>query len=861
MPARATIALLVPLVVLSISSWGVSAGSPRTVGDIPASVRDDFGADGLAEVLVTVRYDDILRATPAPLSERARIQSQAAALFSMRIDSVLAAASPGVQVLDRYENVGVFYARITRQRALDVLAGRTDVVGITTPFVDQHHTNQSLPLIRQPQVESSGFTGHGVSVAVLDTGVDYTLPIFGSCTDAGEPGCRVVHAQDFTPTDDDQLDAHGHGTNVAAIVAAVAPGAGILGLDVFDGSGSFVVDQVDALNFVVEQAATYNVRAVNMSLGGSQAFTSESDCAFAPWADDGIDPRVGAFAALRANSVLPVISSGNDAYVDGIPGQEIFQSGIARPACLAGAHAVGAVYDQDLGGPSWGQPPNNCSDFTTAPDQITCFSMSHPVLLDALAPGARIAAGGWIMSGTSQAAPHVAGAAAVLAAITPGNPTLSDVESALTNTGPEITDPRNEAVKHRLNLVSAVEAVVGPSNTAIGFPVEGSAVNAAAWASGCNPVGICGSAFGPLGVTSVEVAVRQGSDGPFWDGAAFVSPGQVLQAATGAGSWHYAMTRPPDGSYLVEVLVTPQTGDSEITESSFTVDTVPPPAPFIELAAASDTGSDKADNRTWRRTPTFTGTAEPHALVIVTAGSEVISPGGLAAGPDGLWSFTVEAMMDFASHQVSARAMDAAGNRSLASPLQGGGTLDIAPACLGEPATIFTAPFDGTVGDDVISGTPGNDVIDGRAGNDLICGRGGNDFIVGGPGSDIIDGGPGIDTASFFYPGARGVNVNLAGQAPQSRGQGLDTLIGIENVRGSPRADKIRGNAARNRLEGMAANDQLFGAGGRDVLLGGAGRDILDGGPGPGDICDGGPPHTAPGDIARASCEIKRRIP
>jgi subtilisin family serine protease len=107
-----------------------------------------------------------------------------------------------------------------------------------------------------------------VTVLVGDTGVNYTNPAFGTCGVPGAPGCRVLVAQDFAP-DDGQLDDNGHGTNVAGIVAGVAPDAGIIAADVFNGNLSSASDQVAAINFAIAKQAPYKIRAKYFSLGAS----------------------------------------------------------------------------------------------------------------------------------------------------------------------------------------------------------------------------------------------------------------------------------------------------------------------------------------------------------------------------------------------------------------------------------------------------------------------------------------------------------------------------------------------------------------------------------------------------------------
>src|SRR5581483_8165698 len=87
------------------------------------------------------------------------------------------------------------------------------------------------------------YNGAGYSVAVIDTGIDYTHPDLG-----GAWGARVVAGWDFVNNDADPMDDNGHGTHVAGIIGSsnatyygVASGVNLIALKVLDanGSGSF----------------------------------------------------------------------------------------------------------------------------------------------------------------------------------------------------------------------------------------------------------------------------------------------------------------------------------------------------------------------------------------------------------------------------------------------------------------------------------------------------------------------------------------------------------------------------------------------------------------------------------------------
>jgi len=255
-------------------------------------------------------------------------------------------------------------------------------------------------------------------------------------------------ARDFA-VEDGARDASGHGTNVAGIVVGVAPGARVLGLDVFDGSSASSATILAAYNWVLQNRATYNVAAVNLSLGGG-SFTAPCPG----------DPLAVAFATGRTAGVVTAVASGNNATLNAI----------ASPACAPDAVSVGAVYDANVGGIGY----TVCTDPVTAADRVACFSNSA-TFLKLLAPGALIDAAGYRMAGTSQATPHVAGAAAVLRAAFPAE-SASQLITRMVSGGRAVTDPRTSRTTPRLDLARAL-TLTSPDGTP---PVGTVVINAGA---------------------------------------------------------------------------------------------------------------------------------------------------------------------------------------------------------------------------------------------------------------------------------------------------------------------------------------------------------------------------------------------
>ncbi len=470
--ATAAVLLVLAMVLTSLAdasarSDGRSAAPPagqplsRNSGaSIDPVVRAQLVRNGRVDVLVTLDGASALASARVASAGDSRELLRTTVPVYRALKDDLRASVPGLRILQSYRTLPVVFARVGSRAELERLKADPAVIGIEANRKDELFLSQSLPLINQPAAAAAGHTGAGTAVAVLDTGVDFTRSAFGSCGAPG-PTCKVVFAQDFALPDDGLADANGHGTNVAGTVVGVAPDTKILGLDVFSGNTSNAATQVAAIDFAIAQQATYNIRAINMSLGSAETYFT-SPCS-------GVSPsRQTAFANARGVGILPIISSGNNAFSNGS-----FHAGISAPACIPGALPVGAVYDSDIGSRTWGGPAQDdkCTDATTTADKITCFSQSW-TSNQVLAPGAMISAAGITMGGTSQAAPHIAGAVAVLhdaAGVSSDSPSVAtptQVENALLNSGPLIFSSLTGTSFHRLDLPAAVAALgVGPPTT------------------------------------------------------------------------------------------------------------------------------------------------------------------------------------------------------------------------------------------------------------------------------------------------------------------------------------------------------------------------------------------------------------
>ncbi|MHB1144109.1 MAG: S8 family peptidase [Thiobacillus sp.] len=423
---------------------GASAVPVAVANKIAPETWRKVQAGEVRELLVLFGDDAIDAELERHLSQRAlKVEdAMATALRAERYRALKARALSALpdgdtELRQDYRHIPMAFLRFRDADALLRLLAREEVVAVFEDTRLYPHLNETLPLIGQPPVSQiMGRTGSGTAVAVLDTGVDYTRSEFGACTAPGVPaGCRVVVALDTAP-EDNARDANGHGTWVAGVATAVAPGAGIVAIDVFDGNSASSVDIIEGIDWAIGNRARYNIVALNMSLGNGVKYTTACSV-------KAQNPYRQPFIDARTAGILSIVSSGNEGFTDGI----------ANPACTPEAVSVGAVYDANVGARTWTSPEPDCTDSVTAADKVACFSNSAS-FLTLLAPGALTTVTGATVAGTSLSAPVVTGAVAVLAQAFSGD-TATGRLSRLTASGKSVTDARNGIVKPRVDLLAA----------------------------------------------------------------------------------------------------------------------------------------------------------------------------------------------------------------------------------------------------------------------------------------------------------------------------------------------------------------------------------------------------------------------
>jgi len=375
----------------------------------------------------------------------------------------------------QYANLPLLALNVTPEQLQDLL-DNPDVLDVQEDVPVPPSLASSIPLIGADNAWAAGYTGSGWTIAILDTGVDSSHPFLsgkvvaeacfsggGSTTNSlcpnGQTSQIGIGAGTNCPTN---IEGCSHGTHVAGIAAGngssfsgVAKDANLIAVQIFTefsgqtycGGGdpgpcalSWTSDQLSALDWVYSQRGSYNIASVNMSLGGS-TFTTTCDS----------DSRKAAIDNLRSAGIATIIAAGNNGATNAL----------SAPACISTAISVGASTDSDTSGGA---------------DKVASYS-NVASFLSLFAPGSTITSsvpgGGYqTWNGTSMAAPHVAGAWALMKSKMPAAG-VSEILSALTSTGVTITDTRTggSVSKPRIQVDSAL-TLLGAAPTATSSPTN-----------------------------------------------------------------------------------------------------------------------------------------------------------------------------------------------------------------------------------------------------------------------------------------------------------------------------------------------------------------------------------------------------
>ena len=393
-------------------------------------------------------------------------------------------------VRHRFENILAFSADVTLQ-GLKALQADPSVVAIEPVFDLQAHLAQGIPLIHGMTYRST-FNGAGMSIAICDSGVDYTHARLGG---GDFPNSKVIGGYNFGDgTSDPMPNGVAHGTCCAGIAAGdlgtvgdyiggVAYNAKLYALKITAGGSSSATDDaiVAAWDWCVTHKndnANYPIMVISTSFGGLRYY---SPC-------DSVLPSLAIAANNAVTAGITVLaSSGNDGYCDSI----------SEPACISSVISVGAVYDASFGQYTPCVNANSCvvkyvdgsgscvSGYyavdNTVADQVTSYANSAS-FLTLLAPGNKcytldiVGASGYStgdyddsFGGTSAACPYAAGAVACLQSAAKARIgsflTPQEVKNRLVTYGDNITDPKSAITTPRVNLERAIQSLPGSGQT------------------------------------------------------------------------------------------------------------------------------------------------------------------------------------------------------------------------------------------------------------------------------------------------------------------------------------------------------------------------------------------------------------
>ena len=533
----------------------------------------------------------------APQGKKVRLIANFTAMADARsVNAIFASSSGNNRVIRSYNNFPLLAIEVS-ENAVPALRNAPGVVSLMPDVPEPPALDSSLPVINADDVHTLGWDGTGFTIAILDTGIDQDHPFFTgrivsqACYSNHDPGNNEFslcpgNATSSTAAGSADIDTAAcnnegnlcdHGSHVAGIAAGdgtgvigapaagVAPGANIIAIQVFtrfNAAGdcspnpapcvlTYPADQIAGLDRVFDLRNTFTIVSANMSLGGGNNATACD-----------ADTRKVPIDTLLGEDIATVIAAGNNG----------FNAAVGAPGCISTAVTVGATTDAD-----------NLAGFT-----------NRGTLLDLFAPGVNIDSAGSnggfeSKNGTSMAAPHVAGAWAVLRQVA-STDTVPGILNILQTTGVDITyaSGAGNVTTPRIDLLAAIQFTADPpvltvDNATVTVDEGDTATNTGTFESEAPPVTFSASV------------------------------GTVSDAGGGTWSWSFETSDGPAQSQTVTVTATDALGQETEITFELVVENV---APAVSIDGAQVTSINEGDDLLVSADFTDPGTLDTHTATV-----------------------------------------------------------------------------------------------------------------------------------------------------------------------------------------------------------------------------------------------------
>jgi serine protease AprX len=317
--------------------------------------------------------------------------------------------------------------------ALTALENDPDVVAISPDRAVHSMLDLAGQAVNAPAAWNLGYTGTGIGIAIIDSGVDLHYDLKLSKT------ARIVYNQSFVPGSSTTADEYGHGTHVAVVAAGngwasacgtctkklsgIAPTASVINLRVLDQNGAGTDSAViAAIQKAIALKSTYNIRVINLSLGRPVAvsYTADPLCQAveAAW-KAGIVVVVAAGNEGRNNSANTngygtITAPGNDPYVITVGAMKTMGTPGRGDDLIASYSSRGPTLLDHVVKPDLVAPGNRIDSALANNGVLPALYPGNVLPQSYFNPGATVSSVYYALSGTSMAAPMVSGAVADL---------------------------------------------------------------------------------------------------------------------------------------------------------------------------------------------------------------------------------------------------------------------------------------------------------------------------------------------------------------------------------------------------------------------------------------------------------------